>query len=236
MALIILTTVLMLVIPFSIVLFFLGVDKGSVAALFRAVGAHYFNHFTAVFLHGSTIGKHDSDCLLGSLYPVREAKQLSFKEGKLKKSKTGKISFRMGISKFVEHRFPNSHGWWQRKISEDPDVSIAVEQFGIKPTFDHTKHLNTAFSQRAKQKNLKDVCSNEERMEKLDIRAANFNGHLLSMIQQCGRKDNIGVTLAINNTIGNDDPPQVLKVALTKIICYFVFAVIKAGPQLGKLY
>lgn len=141
----------------------------------------------------------------------------------------------MGISKFVEHKFPDSHGWWQRKISEDPDVRTAIEQFGIEPTFDHTKHLNTAFSQRAKQKDLKDVCSNKKRMAKRDIRAANFNGHLLSMIQQCGRKDNIGVTLAISNTIRNDDPPPVLIAALTKIICYFVLAIIKAGPRLGEL-
>ena len=226
----------MLIIPFSIFLF-LGADKGSVAALFRAIGAHYLNHFTAVFLHGSTLSKHDSDCQLGNLYPVRVAEQLSFEQGKLEKSKTDKINFRKGVSSFVEHEFPESHGWWRKKISADPDVRIAIKQFDINPAFDPSKHLKVAFSKMAQKEDLKKVClvSNGKRLVKRQIRAANFNGHLLSMIQQCGRKDNIGVTLAISSTIGIDDPPPVLKMALTRIICYFVLAIIKAGPQLGKL-
>lgn len=226
----------MLVIPFSIVLF-LGADKSSVAALFRAVGAHYFNHFTAVFLHGSTLSKHDSDCQLGNLYPVRVAEQLSFKQGKLKKSKTDKISFCEGMSRFVEHDFPKSHGWWMEKIFADPDVRIAIKQFDINPAFDPSKHLKVAFSNMAQKEDLRKVClvSDGKRLVKRQIGAANFNGHLLSMIQQSGRKDNIGVTLAISSTIGTDDPPRVLTMALTRIICYFVLAIIKAEPQLGKL-
>lgn len=200
------------------------------------------NHFTAVFLHGSTFRKNDSNCQLGNLYPVRVAEQLSFEQGKLKK--TDKISFRNGIPQFVAHDFPGSHGWWIKKIFGDPDVRRAIVQFDINPAFDHTKHLKAAFSKMAQQKDLKNVClgeddnvrvSNVKRLAKHDIRAANLNGHLLSMIQHCGRKDNIGVTLAISNTVGPHDPPFVLKAALTKIICYFVFAVIKAGLQSGKL-
>lgn len=225
----------MLVIPFSIVLF-LGADKGSVAALFRAVGAHYFNHFTAVFLHGSTLSKRDSDCQLGNLYPVRVAEKLSFKQGKLMKSKTDKISFRKGMSRFVEHDFPKSHGWWMEKIFADPYVRIAIKQFDINPAFDPSKHLKVAFSKMVQKEDLKNVClANGKRLVKREIGAANFNGHLLSMIQQCGRKDNIGVTLAISSTVGTDDPPPVLTMALTRIICYFVLAIIKAEPQLGKL-
>ena len=216
---------------------FIGADKGSVAALFRAVGAHYFNHFTAVFLHGSTFSKHDPDCQLGNLYPVRVAEQLSFEQGQVIKSKTDKISFRKGVSRFVEHDFPESYGWWMEKIFADPDVRIAIKQFDISPTFDPTKHLKVAFSKTAQKEDLIKVClvPNGKRLVKRQIGAANFNGHLLSMIQQCGRKDNIGVTLAISNTIGTDDPPCVLKVALTRIMCYFVLAIIKAEPQLGKL-
>lgn len=170
---------------------------------------------------------------------------MAFEEGKLKKGKTHKISFRKGISKFVEHYFPESHGWWIGKIFADPDVSVAIEQFGINPTYDPTKHLTAAFSKKVQQDDLKNVClkkvdkvsdSSVKILAKHEIRAANFNGHLLSMIQQCGRKDNIGVTLAISNTIGSHDPPPVLKVALTRIICYFVLAVIKAGLQSGKLH
>lgn len=222
--------------------FFSGTDKGSVAALFRAVGAHYFNHFSAVFLHGSTFSKHDSDCQLGNLYPIRKAEQVSFEQGRLKKA--NKISFRKGISKFVEHDFPFWHGWWIKTVHADPDVKNAITLYKINPTFDPTKHLKAAFSKMAQQKDLKNVClkkddkvkdSNEKRLSKYEIRAANLNGHVLSMIQQCGRKDNIGVTLAINNIIGPDDPPPVLKTALTRIIVYFVLAVINAGLRLGKL-
>ena len=162
---------------------------------------------------------------------------MSFKQGQLKKSKTDKISFRKGISRFVKHAFPESYGWWIEKIFADPDVRIAIKQFDINPTFDCTKHLKVVFSNKAQKEDLKKIClvPNEKRLVKRQIGAANFNGHLLSMIQQCGRKDNIGVTLAISNTTGTDDPPSVLKVALTRIICYFVLAIIKAEPQLGKL-
>ena len=169
---------------------------------------------------------------------------MSFEQGKLKKSKTKKISFRKGISQFVEHDFPEQHHWWIRKIFADPSVITAIEQFNINPTFDPTKHLKAAFSKSVQQEDLTNVClkkddkvrdSSVKILAKHEIRAVNFNGHLLSMIQQCGRKDNIGVTLAISNTIGTDDPPPVLKTAFTRIICYFVLAVIKAGLQSGKL-
>ena len=224
-------------------IFFVGTDTGSVSGLFRAVGAHYFNHFTVVFLPGSTLSKHDLDCKLGDLYPVREAVEFSFKKGKLKK--TDKISFRKGISKFVEHDFPVWHHWWIRNVHSDPDVGKAITQYGIKPTFDPTKHLKAAFAKSSQQKNLRNVClkknkkiknSNVKKLSRYEILAANLNGHLLSMIQQCGREDNIGVILAINNTLGPDEPPPLLRTALDKIIVYFVFAVVNAGLDLGEMY
>ncbi|XP_078357687.1 uncharacterized protein LOC144642577 isoform X2 [Oculina patagonica] len=220
--------------------YFQGADNSSVAALFRAVGAHYLNHFTVVFLHGSTLDKDGSDCNLGNLYHVRVAEQLHFTQlGKLKK--TGKISFCQGISKFAEHDFPSSYCWWIQNVRNDPDVMAAIVNHSIEPTFDCTKHLKAAFAKASQEKSLRNAClkedetsrnSNVRKLSRYQIQAANLNGLLLSKIQQCGRKGNIGVTLGISNTLGPDDPPPMLKAALNKIICYFVIATIKAGLQL----
>lgn len=227
----------------SLLFFCVGTDSGSVAALFRTVGAHYFNHFSVVFLHGSTLRKHDSDCRLGDLYPLREALQLSFEQGRLRKA--DKLSFRKGISQFVEHDFPFWYPWWTKSVGDDPDVCKAVLQVDLEPAFDPTKHLKVAFAKTSQRDNLRNVCLNEDEkiknsnlrnLSKYEIQAANLNGHLLSKIQECGREDNIGVILAISNTLGSDDPPPLLEKALNKIICYFVFAVINAGLQLGKMF
>lgn len=220
------------------------------AGVFRAVGAHYFNHFSIVFLHGSNLNKHDSDCKLGNLYPVREAVEFSFEKGKL--SKGNKISFRKGIAKFVEHAFPCWYPWWIHNVSRDPDVKNAIKRYDIKPMFDPAKHLKAAFAQSSQQDNLRKVClkskkkvrrskkgkvrkSNVRKLTKYQIQAANLNGHLLSRIQKRGRENSVGVTLAISNTLGPKDPPHILKTALNKIMFYFVFAVINAGLDLGKM-
>lgn len=223
-----------------------GTDRSSVAALFRAIGAHYFNHFTVIFLHGSTVDKDGSDCQLGNLYPVRVAQKLSFDRGKLKKAKvTGsKISFRKGIAKFVEHDFPLCYGQWIQNVHRDPKVEEAIQQHGIEPMFDPAKHLKAAFAKSSDQQSLKNAClnkkdkvkkSNLSNLSKYEIQAANLDGNLLSMIQQYGRKDNISVNLAINNTLGPDDPPQVLRVAVSRIIYHFVMVVINAGLRTGKI-
>ncbi|KAL9982463.1 hypothetical protein ACROYT_G004509 [Oculina patagonica] len=216
--------------------YFQGTDSGSVAALFRAVGAHYLNHFTVVFLHGSTLNKDDPDCKLGYLYPVREAVQLSFEKEKLKKA--DKISFRKGISKFVDHDFPSWYDWWLQNVSCDADVGEAIMKHDIEPFFDPTKHGNAAFSKASHCESLRNAFlrnneqirnSNMRKLARYRIQAANLNGHLLSKIQNCGRKDNIGVILAISNTLGPHDPPSLLKTALNKIIFLFVVAVVNAG-------
>ena len=224
------------------ILVFIGTDRSSVSGLFRAVGAHYCNHFTVIFLHGATRSKHDIDCKLGNLYSVRGAKQFSIKKGKLQKD-DNQICFRKGMAQFTAHDSPRWYGWWEKKVSSDSDVIHAKQLFDIVPTFDPTKHLNVAFGKAAQQKNLRNMClaesdkigkSNEKRLTKCDIHAASLNGHLLATIQQCGREDNIGVILAINNTLGNDDPPIFLMKAIKKIIYYFVLAVINAGLRKGE--
>lgn len=223
--------------------YFLGTDRSSVAALFRAIGAHHCNHFTIVFLYGSTFSKYDADCKLGSLYPVREAKELSFKQRKLQKVGK-KMSFRKGISKFVHHDFPSSYHRWVQNIRSDHDVKVAMKLFSIEPTFDLRKHLKVAFANSRQRESLKNAClqkedkvrnSNLRMLSKYEIQAANVDGHLLSMIHQYGREDNIGVTLAINNTLQPEDPPTELMRAVNKNISYFVMAIIQAGLRKGKI-
>lgn len=62
-----------------------GTDDSSISGLFRAIGAHYCNHFTVIFLHGATCSKDDLVCKLGNLYTVQGAEKFSFKKGKLQK-------------------------------------------------------------------------------------------------------------------------------------------------------
>ena len=164
-----------------------------------------FNHFSIIFLHGATRSKHDPDCKLGNLYSVRGAEEFSIKKGKLQKA-DNKISFRKGMAQFVEHDFCGWYSWWLGKVSSDADVIDAKSEYDIEPIFDPTKHLNVAFAKATQQDSLRNIClersekvgkSNNKRWKKHDIHAASLDGHLLSMIQQCGRKDNIGVTLAI---------------------------------------
>ena len=224
--------------------YFLGTDRSSVAALFRAIGAHHCNHFTIVFLYGSTFS-NDADCKLGSLYPVREAKELSFKQRKLQKVGK-KMSFRKGISKFVRHDFPSSYHRWVQNVRSDHDVKVAMESFSIEPTFDLSKRLKVAFAKSRQDASLRNAClqiekkdkvqkSNLRMLSKYEIQAANLDGHLLSMIHQYGREDNIGVTLAINNTLQPEDPPTELMRAVNKNISYFVMAIIQAGLRKGKI-
>lgn len=225
--------------------FIIGKDRESVAALFRAVGAHYFNHFTIVCLHGSTFDKHDRDCKLGHLYHVREAERMAFRRGKLQKGDKRKIlSFRNGISNFYKSKFPESFRWWVQNVNNDEVVKEVGREFVIEPEkFDPNQHLKVAFARNSQNNSLKNAClnknkkirrSNLSKLSDQDIKAANLDGCLLSMIYQHGRKDNISVSLAISNTLASKDPPAKLKKAGNKVIYYFLMASINAGLREGK--
>ncbi|XP_022809286.1 uncharacterized protein LOC111346255 [Stylophora pistillata] len=224
--------------------FFQGTDPTSVSALFRACGAQYCNHFSIIFLYGSTCSK-DSDCKLGHLYHVREAEQISFQRGKLvkdkDKDKDKEISFRCGVSKFASYEFPNSFSFFTKQVRKDPNVQRAREDFSVRPeTFDPSQHIKVAFATDAKQKSLKNACCNKNKKIKSSnrgmlsnrgIKAANLNGCLFKWIQRHGPKENIGVTLAINNTLGPEDPPEVLRSAVKRVIFLFVIAILQADLQ-----
>lgn len=222
-----------------------GKDSESMSALFRAVGAHYCNHFTIVILNGSTFKNDDPDCKLGHIYHVREAECMSFRRGKLQKCGNRKIlSFRKGISNFFRCKFPTSFRWWVESVYTDEVVKAVEKDFVIEPEkFEPTQHLKVAFARNSQKDNLRNACLNkkkkigESNLRKLldqDIGAANLDGCLLSKIHQHGRKDNISVSLAISNTLGPKEPPSGLKKAVNEVICYFLMATIKAGLRDGK--
>lgn len=221
------------------------------AALFRAVGAHYSNHFTIVLLNGSTFNRHDPDCKLGHIYHVREAKCMTFRRGELQqKQETGTggkrkiLSFRNGISNFYRSKFPESFQWWVHSVQNDEDVKAVGKNFVIEPEkFDPNQHLKVAFARNSKINSLKNAClhkekkiriSNLRKLSHLDIKAANLDGCLLSMIQQHWHKNNVSVSLAISNTLGPNKPPRELKKAVKKVINYFLMAAINAGLREGK--
>ena len=223
-----------------------GKDSGSMSALFRAVGAHYCNHFTIVLLNGSTFKKDAPDCKLGHIYHVREAECLAFRGGKLQKCGNGKIlSFREGISNFCRFKFQRSFSWWVQSVRSDEVVKAVEKDFVIEPEkFDPTQHLKVAFARNSQKDSLKNACLNKKKkigvsnLRKLldqDFIAANLDGCLLSKIHQYGRKDNISVSLAISNTLGPEEPPNRLKEAVNMVICYFLMAVINAGLREGTL-
>ena len=49
------------------------------AALFRAIGAHFHDHFSLIILPGLCKNDRDPDCKVGSLYPVSAIRMVTFK-------------------------------------------------------------------------------------------------------------------------------------------------------------
>lgn len=57
---------------------FLGSARNDVAVLFRAIGAHYQDHLSLIILYGLSLNSSDSDCTIGSLYPLSIARKVTF--------------------------------------------------------------------------------------------------------------------------------------------------------------
>ena len=73
-------------------------------------------------------------------------------------------------------------------------------------------------------------------MENYQLRAVNLNGYLLSRLAKYGRKDNIGVVLAINDICDIDGSGlPCLPDAIKRIVAHFVRAVVLAGLPNGEL-
>lgn len=228
------------------------------AALFRAIGAHYLDHFTLVLLHGLCLHPHDPQCKVGNLYPVSCAKKLWFKGHRLiarrhKKKEKGqkskrkvKKSFSEGLGRFCKAEFPETYKSWEQAVQNDPKVKDLIKHSGklqIDPKFQRGEPLTVAYSTAACAKKLRgDVAFGAtfaqtiEKLEDYEVRAVNLNGSLLSMIARSGRKDNIAVVLAIKDVCGRFgcSLPR-LPGAIVGILANFVRAVIVGGLPKGEI-
>lgn len=228
------------------------------AALFRAIGAHYLDHFTLVLLHGLCLHPRDPQCKVGNLYPVSCARKFWFKGNRLiarrpKKKEKGqkstrkvKKSFSEGQGQFCKAEFPETYKSWEQAVRNDPKVKDLISRGGdlqINPKFQHDEPLTVAYSTACCAKKLRgDVAfgatfaQTNEKLEDYEVRAVNLNGSLLSMIARSGRKDNIGVVLAIKDVCGKlgCSLPS-LPEAIVKIVANFVRAVIVGGLPKGKI-
>lgn len=239
--------------PFDVAL---GNKSKTVAALFRAIGAHYLDHFTLVLLYGLCLNPRDPQCKVGNLYPVSCARKVLFKghrpcrpkkkeKGRKSKGKETK-SFSEGQGRFCKAEFPETYKSWEQAVQNDPKVQDLISRGGdleIDPKFQHGEPLTVAYSTAACAKKLGgDVAfgamfaKTKEDLEDYEVKAVNLNGFLLSMIARSGRKDNVGVVLAMKDVCGKFGlslPP--LSEAIVKIIANFVRAVIVGGLPKGEI-
>ena len=235
---------------------FLGSARKNVAALFRAIGAHYLDHFSLIVLHGFSLNISDSDCTIGSLYPVSIARKVTFRGNsvqvvkKKKKSgskNTGKKDFSAGQGRFCRAEFPKTYKLWEDTIRKDDVVdnliSRAKARLGFDPCFERDTLLHVAYTREYHSKKLKEVpfgasmAPDKEALSKYQIRAVNLDGSFLGNIVRSGRKENIAVVLAIKDVCGKvgsgfSNLPQ----AIQSIIVNFVRAAVVAGLPKGKPY
>lgn len=224
------------------------------AALFRATGAHYLDHFSLVLLHGLCLNPRDPECKVGNLYPVSGARKVAFKgdsvqlvkkKKKAKGKKQGKNDFSEGRGKFCKAEFPETYNLWEQAIQEDGIVRSLISQtekgLGINPKFERDSPLDVAFSTKQQGKKLMEVpfgatfAPTEEALRKYHLRAVNVDGSLLYNIGRSGRKDNIAVVLAIKDVCGKvGSCLPTLPVAIQAIVANFVRAVVVAGLPKGE--
>ena len=226
------------------------------AALFRAIGAHYLDHFTIVLLHGLCLNPRDPECKVGSLYPVSCARKVLFKgnrpkkEGKkkTKRKKQAKEDFSEGQGKFCKIEFPETYKSWEQAVQSDSKVKDLISRtegtLKVDPAFNHDVPLTVAYSTSACAKRLRGdtpigatFAQNEESLENYEVRAVNLDGCLLSTIAKCGRKDNIAVVLAIKDVCGKDGGSHLpsLTEAIRNIVANFARAIVVAGLPKGEI-
>ncbi|KAL9982470.1 hypothetical protein ACROYT_G004516 [Oculina patagonica] len=231
-----------------------GNTSKKVAALFRAIGAHYLDHFTLVLLHGLCLNPHDPQCKVGSLYPVSCARKVLFKGSRLKKKgeekskekKEEKKDFSEGQGRFCKAEFPETYKSFEQEVRSNPKVDDLIKRtegnLKVDPAFNHNAPVVVAYSKTACAKKLggdtpfgATFAQTKESLEKFKVRAVNLDGFLLSMIAKSGRKDNIAPVLAIKDVCGKDGsclPNQTE--AIRSIVVNFARAVVVAG--LPKVY
>ena len=214
-----------------------------VAALFRAVGAHYLDHFTLVLLHGLCLNSRDPRCKVGNLYPVRCIKKMLFKG--IRPKKEGEVEdFSEGLGRFCRAEFPETYKSWEEAVKEDAEVKDLMSHSGnliIDPKFERDAPLTVAYSRSAYAKKLSGsvpfgatFAQTEKDFAKYRVNAVNTNGCLLSMIKKGGRKNNVGVVLIIKDVRGDSLLPK-LPSGISAIVAHFTRAVVVAGLPKGEV-
>lgn len=205
-------------------------------------------------LHGACINSNDPKCKLLSLYPVKSCRKFSFKSGKLHKRKLdeeNERNFEEGVGRFCSIHFPEDFNSLEQAICSDSAVKEVIsESSGKYPNYHHNS-LVVAYTKPKHCEYLKTIPfgaamaqtsqdQDQEKqirlLERYHTRAANLNGSLLSMIARRGNPKNVGVVLAINDTLGPHGAclPN-LPAAMRRVIAFFVMAVVVAGLPDGEI-
>ena len=214
-----------------------------VAALFRAVGAHYLDHFTLVLLHGLCLNSRDPQCKVGNLYPVSCIKKMSFKG--IRPKKEGEVEdFSDGIGRFCRAEFPETYKFWEEEVKKETEVEDLMSSSSnleIDPKFERDAPITVAYSRSACAKKLSGsvpvgatFARTEKGFAKYRVNAVNTNGCLLSMIKKGGRKNNVGVVLIIKDVCGGSLLPK-LPSGINAIVAHFTRAVVVAGLPKGEV-
>lgn len=216
------------------------------AALFRAVGAHYLDHFTLAFLHGLWLDFRDPEWELkvGNLYSVTEARKITFTKHSLDMKGikgTEAYVFSEVQGRFCRAEFPETFESWEQTVLEDQFVKKfnskkKINQPGISPKFERDETFTVGYSAASKKNRLKTIPSRaDQRLKKYQIKAVNLEGCLLSNLAKCGRKNNISVVLVIEDScdVHGSLMPE-LRDAIKSIITSYVQAVVVAGLPEGE--
>lgn len=186
--------------------------------------------------------------------------KFEFKHGKLQKCKVGSSTDggnceqQFLVGQFCDFEFPETFQSWKEAVQSDVVVKDIISKSGDTqlnyPTFQRQDALTVAYTNASKSSKLRTNPlgaafavytrnqAQEKRIKKLNkykVRAASLEGCLLYFIQRSGCKDNVGVVLAINDTLDRwgNLLPQLPK-AMKRTIIHFVMAVVVAGLPSGE--
>ena len=223
----------------------LGTGGEKVAALFRAIGAHYHDHFSLVILPGFCRNDRDSDCKVGSLYPVSGIRMVTFR-GKYPQL-VRKAPFSASQGKFCLAEFPIRHKLWEQEVRENDSVrklmTATKTSLQVDPKYELNAPLVVEYSKKCHGQRLKSVpfgattATSNESVRKYMFRAVNLNGCLLNNLEKKGRRGNTAVVLCIEDTCGNfGSCLPTLSKAIQVIKVNFVRAVVDAGLPKGESY
>lgn len=215
------------------------------AALFRAIGAHYQDHFSLVILPGLCKNERDPDCEVGSLYPVSGIREVTFEGNYPKLIK--KTSFSASQGKFCLAEFPVTYKLWEQEVRKNDSVmklmTATRNSLRVDPKYEQNAPLVVEYSKKCHEQKLWRVpfgattAANDKLVRNYTLRAVNLDGCLLSNIEKSGRRGNIAVVLYIEDICGNFDSclPN-LSEAMEVIIANFVRENVSAGLPKGESY